>query len=291
VNLKTHLKDWIPPILLYGLQKGKRCFQNGNNTASSEQPEWEFIPEGWPTLRASIGGWEQPGVAEAYAGKWQRFCESIAGTKPLGVNHEFTNPGNECFATHNQVMSLAYVIGKSSLGRNHLKILDFGGALGHHYSFLRVLFPQLAIDYSCSELSFVCESGRRLNPEVKFFSDDSWQADRFDLVIASNSLQYIPAWQPQLFRLASVATSCVFVTKLPVVQKAGSFAILQRAWRYGYRTEYLGWCFNEQEFLATAKTLGLLLTREFLVFVQDPIVPNAPENPHYKGFLFEKQKT
>jgi putative methyltransferase (TIGR04325 family) len=287
MNLKFHLKSWLPPIVLGRLQTLRKQWKN-KRSSSAQLPEWEYCPDGWDSKSDNIGGWNQVGVADAYAGKWRRFIKLISGTKPLGVNHEFINPGNNCFDTHNQVMTLAYVVGHSALGRNHLKILDFGGALGHHFLFLQALFPKVSIEYSCNEVSLVCEMGQKLNPGVRFFSGDTWQAHRFDLVIASNSLQYIRAWQSELSDLAAAASSNVFLTKVPIAKKSPSFVVLQRPWKYGYRTEYKGWCFNEKEFLTVAQVQGLKLKREFLVFANDPIVPKAPENPHYKGFLFDK---
>jgi hypothetical protein len=107
--------------------------------------------------------------------------------------------------------------------------------------------------------------------------------------VASNSLQYVRCWQPKLAQLAGVARSSLFITKLPIAKKAPSFVFLQRAWNYGYRTEYMGWCLNQQEFLATALSNNLILRREFLVVAYHPEVANAPEKPQQTGFLFDKK--
>src|SRR5262249_11948775 len=125
--------------------------------------------------------------------------------------------------------------------------------------------------------------------EVQFIADDSWTTGSFDLVIASSALNYMQAWEEMLARLAGVARVAVFITRLPVVQEVRSFVVLQRAWRYGDRTEYLGWSLNQAEFLEAARRQQLRLAREFLVYAAQPHVPQAPENPVYKGFLFDKE--
>ena len=67
--------------------------------------------------------------------------------------------------------------------------------------------------------------------------------------------------------------------------------VLQRAYRYGYATEFLGWCLNRSEFLEYAtRTLGLRLEREFLVDERvEPV--GAPESAQFAGFLFSTGST
>jgi hypothetical protein len=61
---------------------------------------------------------------------------------------------------------------------------------------------------------------------------------------------------------------------------------VQRAYKYGYNTEYLGWCFNRQEFLQAARANNLELVREF-IFDYNPKVYRAPEQLDFRGFLFK----
>ena len=65
-----------------------------------------------------------------------------------------------------------------------------------------------------------------------------------------------------------------------------SFHVLQRAYRYGYETEYVGWVLNRQELLEHAAELGLELERE-LVIDAWLSASGAPEDPiGHRGFLF-----
>ncbi len=92
-------------------------------------------------------------------------------------------------------------------------------------------------------------------------------------------------WQDVLRTLASAADPWLFVTRLPLVRDAASFVTVQRPYRYGYDTEYIGWTWNRAEFLDGARACGAALEREFLV--EEPCtVEGAPEQPHHAGFLF-----
>jgi putative methyltransferase (TIGR04325 family) len=289
VNLKKVVKDWLPPVVLRQVQKGWRAVRNGRAVQPPDPPEWEYVPQGWEADRGNIRGWDQPGVAETYAARWEQFQKLIAGTGPLGISYE--GLGGllvDAVDIHNQVMTLAYVVGRAALGRDGLTLLDYGGALGHHRAFLQVLFPGFPLDYSCCEVPRVAAQGRRLHPQVRYFTDDSWAAQKFDVVFASNSLQYARHWQDRLAQFARAARSFVLITKLPVVQKAPSFVILQRVEKYGYGTEYLGWCLNQAEFQAAAHENQMIWEREFLVSDWEPDVVNAPERLRHKGFLFRK---
>jgi putative methyltransferase (TIGR04325 family) len=287
MSIKAVVKDWLPPAILRPIQKWRRARWRARNPEPVELPEWEYVPLGWEANQEPIRGWNQPGVADTYAARWERFRALIAGTAPLAVSHEGIGaPLADDVDAHNQVMTLAYVVGRTALRRDHLTIFDYGGALGHHFTYLKALYPDLALDYSCCELPYVAAQGRRLNPEVKYYIDDSWRAHKFDLVLASNSLQYARRWDERLAELAAAGESTVFITKLPVVQKVPSFVVLQRAEPHGYRTEYLGWCLNEAEFLAAASRVPLVLERKFLVGHWEPYVANAPEKLRHKGFLF-----
>ena len=67
----------------------------------------------------------------------------------------------------------------------------------------------------------------------------------------------------------------------------GSTIFIQRPYRHGYDTEYLGWCINESDLLTVAHSAGLGLRREFVVGF-NPVITNAPEQNSYRGYLFQR---
>ncbi len=105
-------------------------------------------------------------------------------------------------------------------------------------------------------------------------------------MLASGSLQYAEDWCSQLTDLSRVCSGYLYVTRLPYARSAPSFHILQRAYRYGYETEYVGWVVNREELLDCAAKLGFVLERE-LVLDAWLSAPGAPEDPiGHRGFLF-----
>jgi putative methyltransferase (TIGR04325 family) len=181
-------------------------------------------------------------------------------------------------------MVFAYVLALCARTSDVVSILDWGGALGHYHALARVLAPDVKLDYHCKELPDVCRQGRRLSPEVTFHESDACLGRGYDLVLASGAIQYAEDWTELLARLASAADRYLFVTKVPVTE-APTFVTLQRAYDYGYDTEYLGWALNREEIRTAAQLAGVELVREFFLSAILNI-PDAPGPIHHAGFLF-----
>jgi putative methyltransferase (TIGR04325 family) len=255
-------------------------------------PEWEYVSEGFARARGGAEpaaiGWSAEDVARAYREKWPRFVEALEGPGPLGVSHEAPAGApieRDDVVAQNSVLAFAFALARASNGSGSLSVLDRGGALGHFYVLARRLFPDLELDYSCRELPAVCSEGREVLPEVTFYDTDECFDRSYDLVIASGSIQYEEDWQQLLRQLAHASANWMFLTRVPLAHHHPSFVVLQRAHRYGYATEYLGWVLNREEVLHAAREAGLELERE-LVLLPGLTVAGAPEPFTHSGFLF-----
>jgi putative methyltransferase (TIGR04325 family) len=244
-------------------------------------PEWEYVPEGWsyPTR-----GWNADAVADAYARKWPDYLAAIEPPKPLGVHHETAEVLTGDAGAHNMLVTFAYVLALSARGREGLSVLDWGGGLGHYHALAGSVLPDLGLDYHVKETPAVGARGHELNSEVTFHDDDSCLERRYDLVLASSSLQYVEDWRALLERLAGAAEQYLFVARVPVALHAPSFVVIQRPYVHGYDTEYLGWVLNRDELLAAAPPLA----REFLLDARFS-ASGAPEDPvEHRSFLFNR---
>lgn len=275
--------------------------KNGSEAAGKPRPpEWEYVPEGWERSRNAdegcAAGWKVEEVARAYREKWPQFLAAVEGPGPLGVNHEMAEGvpvGRHGLIDQNAILALAYAVDRAAdsaparapTGSAPLSVLDWGGALGHHRILARRLLPELDLDYHCRELPAVCAAGRAVHPEVTFHEADDCLSRRYDLILASNSLQYQQDWRRLLGRLASAAGGWLFLTRVPIATRNPSFVVLQRAHPYGYATETLGWVLNREELLCAAGEAGLELEREFLIHPPWEIA-GAPEQVSHAGFLF-----
>jgi putative methyltransferase (TIGR04325 family) len=257
--------------------------------ADSSLVEWEYVPEGWAHQRARDPGrgWDVESVARMYAERWPAFIENLQGTDPVGALHVVPVGGTiprEDVISHNMAMVFAYVLALSARTGDTLSILDWGGALGHYHALARALLPEVELDYHCKELPAVCRQGRRVSPDVTFHEGDACLERSYDLVLASGAIQYAEDWTELVARLARAADRHLLVTKVPVTD-APSFVTLQRAYEYGYETEYLGWALNREEIRGAARHAGVQLAREF--FLSAPLdIPEAPGPVHHAGFLF-----
>jgi hypothetical protein len=104
------------------------------------------------------------------------------------------------------------------------------------------------------------------------------------LVLASNSLQYVERWRDLLLQLTGAAERWLFLSRVPLTAEHSSFVVLQRAYAYGYESEYLGWVFNRQELLLAARDAGLALERELALRGNWPI-QGAPAEASQAAFL------
>ena len=298
-KVKWGLKAITPPIIVLGAKTLliKLGLRQPDATPVTEPlpepevaPEWEYVPEGWARAESdpSVKGWDVEAVAAAYKEKWPAFVRAIEAPKPLGVYHEI-GAGEaitgEDAAAHNLLLTFAYVAALAAHGKDRLTFLDWGGGIGHYGELARAVLP-VEVDYHCREVPATVAVARELGIEGRFVSDHSWSDRSYDLVLASGSLQYAEDWRAQLGELAAVTNGFLFVTRLPSARSSGSFHILQRAYRYGYETEYVGWVVGRPELLEAAAGLGLTLEREFVLDAWLS-APGAPEDPiGHRGFLF-----
>ncbi len=252
--------------------------------------EWEYIPEGWTygDTHPEVKGWNVSDVLEEYKRKWPQFAEMVQQTGPLGVAHESALTTNEDIKSHNAIISFAYVLALAVHKRDALSMLDWGGGIGHYYLLARTLLPGVKIEYHCKDVPLLAEYGRQLFPEQHFYTDESCLQLSYDLVMASTSLHYSKDWQITLQKLSGAARNYLYIANIPMVEQVPSFVFLQRAYQYGYNTEYLAWCLNRNELLAAAQQAGLTLVRQFIYGHQPPI-RGAPEQNTFRGFLFQAQ--
>jgi putative methyltransferase (TIGR04325 family) len=296
MTLKEVAKRCLPPIIIdagrYLLKGNGRLHESGYR----KLPEWEYVPEGWRSKDPRIKGWNVESIVETNKAKWPEFMRLVQGNGPpeethrLGVAYEASVLCNNDYGAHNTIMAYAYVIARAAWKRDRISLLDWGGGIGHYYIISKALLPEIEIDYHCKDLPLLCQAGRELLPEAKFYENyEECFAQTYDLVLASSSLQYSEDWKGVAERLALATRSYLYITRFPIVHRLTSFVVVQRPYRYGYQTEYLCWFLNREEFLTYMRTLEMEVIREFLI-QERPHVHKAPEQGEYRGFLFRPRR-
>lgn len=250
--------------------------------------EWEYLPGGWDAGKiGGTDGWNDPSIGEAQKQHWPRLMKNLEGPGPLGVSHFPWQETREDWTDHNAMMSLGYVLGLVSRGRDRLSVLDWGGGAGHHAPYCRVLMPGVPIDYHCYDLPQLSVLGRGFLPDAVFHDCESEALARpYDLILCSSSLHYFEDWRGTLKRLAERA-EYLYVARLQSVHSADSFVVVQRPYRAGYRTQFPSWFLNRGELIGYANSVDLELIREFL-YSEEWCVRGAPEQGHCRGYLFRR---
>jgi putative methyltransferase (TIGR04325 family) len=310
MRLRRIARQILPPFITDAIL---RLIEKRSESAI---PEWEYLPEGWrrhgssastsasSSTAADASGWNVDSVVNAQRAKWDRFVALIGangGTSPLAVYHEVATLSNDSLTAHHTFMSYGYVLALAARAaeraaadhagdpvRRRLSILDWGSGLGHYFIISRALLPDVTFDYHARDVPLLCEAGRATVPEITFHDNDADALGprRYDLIIASGSLHYHEEWREVLRGFGAASRRYVYITRLPIVQRAPTFVVVQRPHGSGYDTEYQGWFFNRGELLAGAREAGLRLVREFLC-EERPHAHGAPEQCEFRGFLFE----
>jgi putative methyltransferase (TIGR04325 family) len=283
VRVRLALKAKLPSPLWTALKRAKARVRPRVEPPPAPLAEWEYVPEGFAR---PAPGWDVEAIARVYREKWPSFLEATRGSGPLGVNHEVPlgQPvPREDRDAQQMVLAFGYALALAAAGKQRLSLLDWGGGPGHYAVLARALLPGVEVEYHSRDLPALVALGRELLPGDAFHDDDTPLERRYDLVVASSSLQYHEDWRGTLRRLADATDGYLLVTRVPVARSCPSFVVLQRAQAYGYETEYLGWVLNREELLEAA---GLRLVRE-LVLPAWLTAEGAPEAPvEHRGFLF-----
>jgi putative methyltransferase (TIGR04325 family) len=250
--------------------------------------EWEYLPDGWPPNDVDANGWDAESVAAAQEEHWPVLVRNVTGTGPLGVSHLPSQVTREHRGDHNAMMSYGYVLARVARNRDTVSILDWGGGIGHYYSYSKALLPELGLDYHCYEVPALCRLGRTVLPAAHFHEGtDTLAGSRFDLVISSSSLHYFRLWRETACALADRTEQFLHVARLQTVESSPSFVVRQRPYGQPYNTEFVSWFINRRELIECIERAGLELVREF-VFAEDWKVKGAPEQGECRGFLFKR---
>lgn len=271
MNFRQIIKSLLPPAIIASVRSFNRLRTN------AWAREWVCIGNHWPESAATTAaGWDDPSVAQVEEARMNEFARVISSTEPF----------TEQLGFHNSYMVFGCVLGRAAQGASRLSMLDYGGGAGRYLLLAGALQPSLDLAYTCKEVPVLCQLGRRLHPTAHYLeSETECFAQSYDLVMASTSMHYAQDWRALAANLAAATRRYLLITRLPVLRRAPSYVVRQRPYRYGYRTEYLCWFLNRNEFLQHMARLGMKLEREFLL-QERPQVSGAPEQCEYAAFLF-----
>jgi len=120
--------------------------------------------------------------------------------------------------------ALRTIIGVSIAGleinKKELNVLDFGGGGGYHYFISKlILNDNIKLNWNVVETKSIVDISNTIsNSELHFFKsiqDASMGIEKFDLIIASSSIQYCINQQNILRELIGLNSNNIFITRTP----------------------------------------------------------------------------
>ena len=265
--------------------------------ASLRTPDhgWRVAEGGVRAFEKANTDWDSDDVAKAYERRWPLF-ERVRGSsippvfaseeESLTFNPESDLPSQSTLFRHNSLLGLVYAVSRASRQKGSLKLLDWGGGVGHQYGLLRSLLPDIALDYTCFDLPVSVKLGGKRFPEARFTSDLKCLEQKYELIIANGSLHYFPQWAEVTRQMAEAATGFLFITMLPVILDADSCVMIQQ-WTNPDGSRYAGpeWFISRRELIELCDRKKFRLERE-LVCGYSPVIQGFTTD--YRGFLFER---
>jgi len=232
-----------------------------------------WAPDGWATTlpAKSRVDWS------AHLSRQRSECETLIARLQRGEPALSTDGDDVKHVIFGDVLAL------SAREKSTVTVLDYGGNLGDHYWLATALVPGVQFEYHCKELPAIAAVGRELSPAVIWHTDDACLLQKYDVVMFSSSLQYLPEWKDILGRAAAAAREYLFLSNTPTVQNVATFVATERT----AKMTNLLWQLNRAEVVETVASAGLRLIQEFAMGPY-PQVANAPEQPTCAGWLFQR---
>jgi len=270
----------VPPIGLNTLRFVKDRIRRPLNTLT-------YTPVGWNTrLPDGAVGYECRELTELHSRGWRPVFEAARNGQIRGASELLRrvadNP-SERIEEQNAYLAFAYVLSLAANRTAAPRVLDYGGNLGYYYWVGRVFLPENNLDYHCKELPEIAKEGRKLIPEITWHEDDSCLEESFDLIVFSAVLPYIADWRSLLRRAAASTRRFLYIAILPTVENVPTYVAVQKF----CGTTMLYQVLNKTEICEFVEGTGLQLLHEFS-FGQHLRVRNAPEQPSYCGWIYQK---
>lgn len=201
---KAILRDLIPPIVLKLLKRKQStsvCYENYDDA-----------------LRYCLESYEDIDLVEVVVEKNIIFREGVVSDRVLDLGTLRTLIG-VCLALPD---------------KKKLKVLDFGGGGGYHYTIARAAIPRdIDIQWAVVETPALVRSAERINQkELKFFSsifEAKSDLGNIDLVFTSGALHCCPDPLFYLEELVKLNAQHLFITRTGFTQKLEQGVIIHNS--------------------------------------------------------------
>jgi len=150
-------------------------------------------------------GYQLPKLVESVFQKTISLRDQLLGSQPAEVDLAAIRP----------IVAVAI----SSAQDQHLNVLDYGGACGHHYYLAKLLLgDKINLHWNVVETKAMVKAARQLENEHLIFFDTLSEAidsmSRIDLIFSSGALQYVSDPVKTLGELVACGAEQLFITRV-----------------------------------------------------------------------------
>jgi putative methyltransferase (TIGR04325 family) len=266
-QLKSFIKDWLPPTILRRLRR-----------INSHSIYFEGSYNTWEEASALCGGYDDKSILEKVLNSTLKVKRGEAAYERDSV--VFNEPDYVWPVT----TALMWAAAKSG-GKLH--VLDFGGSLGSTYFQNRAFLKDLSeLRWSVIEQSHYVEAGREFieDEHIQFYESVSQLPMNYqpNIVVFSSVLQYLPNFEQVLQKVSLLKPGCMVIDRTPFFKKNGNLKngnliVRQTVPPHIYPASYPMWIFDQYSFFSNLKSNwqivalnsspeGAVRTREDIMF-------------------------
>jgi putative methyltransferase (TIGR04325 family) len=235
--------------------------------------------ESWERALHDCDGYESDSLVSSYT---QKYLDSKEGKN---LDLEICHVGDREIRMLN---AMQFGLQDAFKDGRKIKVLDFGGAYGNHYPFIKKFLGEKLGSY------VICESEAVSNAFNKLETGDlAWisnlqeiEDDSFEIVITSCALPYVP--NPRdFFQELSRISRWIVMDRMPVFSEKKSVIFKQNAvTSEKERVSYPAWFFSKDELFKWFDEFGLHSVIEWDVPEDRPFV--LGKRLPYEGFLLNR---
>jgi len=145
---------------------------------------------------------------------------------------------------------------EAAKGKNTLKVLDFGGALGSHYYPTQKALKDIQLDWTIIEQEGFVQHGKEEFAKEHLHFEANLEvalSKEYDLILLGCVLPYLPNPYEVLTKLTAAKANYLLIDKHPLIAGTKDRLTIQRIPPSIYEASYPAWFFSESKFLAFMK--------------------------------------
>ncbi len=231
-KLKDFANNWLPPVFVSWLKKKR----NETVSYAGEYTSWA----------------EAVSLSTGYSSS--EILEKVlsASFKVKNGDAEFERDSVTFDKAEYSWPVLANLMWAAARNGGHLKVLDFGGALGSSYFQYRRFLNQLRdVTWNVVEQSHYVEAGKLhfQTEHLQFYEsiEESVNASSPTVILLSSTLQYLSTPLETIDLLSATGADCLIIDRTPFSSEPRDKVVIQSIPSSIYRASYPMWVFSREE--------------------------------------------